>query len=250
MKSSPILEEKLKQFCIAGEIVPRTENNAYLKVSYCGSGKTISPKWNVKIYTSGSIVCNDMHVLEQIINNTFSESNPELKVVQIDDAGIGFPLFGVMVGVTVQGNSEVYTDVVPVHFFQDPLFESKAYLKEYSRRGRVIISKLKIEPTFCRIEICSGYINTVLRDDLRKQGFDVRVVDIKGLLQDRLEILFKEFVNSKTLKDLAFDPKGLDQEAIAKKYYSALNWGKHYAPHLLKSGWPSIKKALENNHAC
>jgi hypothetical protein len=82
--------------------------------------------------------------------------------------------------------------------------------------------------------------NTGLRDVLRNKGYDVRVTEIKGLLQDSLEQLFKEYVEKETGRDLAYDIKKIRKEEIGKIYYQILNWGKEHAPHLLKSGWRSL----------
>ena len=62
MKADQRIEKKLEEYVSKGHLVPRTENNAYLKCSYKGTGGLISQKWNVKIYNTGSIVCNDMRV--------------------------------------------------------------------------------------------------------------------------------------------------------------------------------------------
>lgn len=227
MKSSPQLEECLKDLCSKGELTPRTERNQYLKFSYCGAGKMISPKWNVKIYTSGAIVCNDLPLLKNILEGSLMPA-PSLPLFQIDDAGIGFPLCGAMVGVT-DGN-QVWTDVVDVSFFQTPRFEKKQYVNEYASKGLALLSKLKIAPQTSRIEICTGFINTRLKDLLRGQGYDVRVTEIKGLLQDHLERFFREHVHKEVGEDIAYDIKMIKAKEIPKYYYKALEWGKKYAP--------------------
>lgn len=56
MRSSPEIEAALKKAASSGLLKLRTENNQYLKISYQGTGSPISPKWNVKIYTSDSLV--------------------------------------------------------------------------------------------------------------------------------------------------------------------------------------------------
>jgi hypothetical protein len=240
MRNSPILEQHLSELCSQKELEIRTENNPYLEVSYKGTGKLISPKWNVKIYTSGSVVCNDEYTLKKILDGTLKPAN-NLKVIQIDDAGCGFPLCGTMVGVT--DGFEIWTDTIDVSFFQSPKFEEKTYLQEFARKGIQVLALANADPKTHRIEICTGFINTCLRDRLRDMGYDVRVTEIKGLLQDRLEQLFKEHVAKETGKDLAYDPKEIRKENLGRNYYQVLNWGKVNTPHLLKSGWGSIKYA-------
>ena len=238
MKSTPELEIKLALQMAKGILVCRSENNKYLKVSYKGANTLISEKWNVKIYTSGSIVCNDMHLLKKIMEDDLN-SAPSLPLISIDDAGIGFPICGVMVGAT--DGHRVVTDVVDVSFFRTGLYESKAYLNEYAARGVLLIAKeFKTSPATHRIEICTGYINTSLRDMLRAAGYDVRVTEIKGLLQNSLEDKFREYIKKEAKADLAYDPKTIDESALARKYYAIVDWAKKYRPDLLKTGWKAL----------
>jgi hypothetical protein len=233
------MENKLRELASKGILVPRTENNPYLKMSYKGAGNLVSDKWNIKIYTSGAIVCNDNKTLQDLLHDRIREPDPTLKLIQIDDAGGGFPLCGVMIGIAL--NNEVYTDTVGVDLFQEPKYSKRLYLKEYAKKGLQILQTLGACPKTHRIEICTGFINRTLRDDLRAIGHDVRVTEIKGILQDRLEVLFKEYVLAQTGKDLAYDPKALSKGSIGQAYYKVLNWGKENTPHLLKSGWGSLK---------
>jgi hypothetical protein len=238
MKTNLNMELKLEAAVVNGHIVPRTENNVYFKCSYKGAGKLISEKWNVKIYTSGSVVCNDEETLLDIINERLKQQNLDLKLIQIDDAGWGFPLCGVMVGVT--DGVQVLTNTVPVSFFQGNKFKGKDYLKSYSSRGLELVAQFNSSPATHRIEICTGFINSTLKKALRKLKYDVRVTEIKGLLQDELEKLFKEHVKKEVGLDLAYDPKEMDKKKIGKAYYSVLNYGLQHTPHLLKSGWKSM----------
>jgi len=238
MRSTPELEAKLAEQLSKGVLVSRTENNRYLKVSYKGANTLISEKWNIKIYTSGSIVCNDTHLLKKIMEDDLN-SAPSLPLISIDDAGIGFPICGVMVGAT--DGHRVVTDVVDVSFFRSGLYESKAYLKEYATKGAMLIIKeFGASPATHRIEICTGYINTSLRDMLRAAGYDVRVTEIKGLLQNSLEDRFREYVKKEAKADLAYDPKIINESALARKYYAVVDWAKKYRPDLLKTGWKAL----------
>jgi len=240
LKATPDMEQGLKIAQSRGLIVPRTENNQYLKVSYCGAGGLVSPKWNIKIYTSGSVVCNDEGTLQRLLDGEISTPDKKLQLLQIDDSGWGFPLCGVMVGVT--DGSRVATRVVDVSYFKPGVFERRTYLSAYSSEGMNLINnEFHATTSTHRIEICTGFVNSLLRDQLRLAGFDVRVVEITGLLQDTLEKLFKKYVRDTLGVDLAYDPKELPSKShISQHYYKALEWGKKNAPHMLKSGWNSI----------
>jgi len=193
----------------------------------------------VKIYNSGSIVCNDLDTLTKIEKGIITGPDKGLKLLQIDDAGIGFPLLGVMVGVT--DGVDVRTGTVSVSFFQGMPYERKEYLNEYARKGLKVLESFGAKADYHRIEICTGFINTALKEALRSLGFDVRVVEVRGLLQDRLEALFRAYVKDTLKMDLAYDPKDMAKNKIGLKYYEVLNWGKRNAPHLLKTGWKSMQ---------
>lgn len=234
------MEQALQQFAATGLIQPKTENNQYLKVAYKGTGFPISEKWNVKIYTSGSVVTTDSKTLLDISSGKFKAPNTNLKLIQIDDAGFGFPLCGIMIG--IYDGEKIYTDTLDAKLFQGIAYESKQYVKEYTRKGLEIIKKLGITKETHRIEICSGFINKNIKDQLRELGFEVIIADIKGPLQDQLELLFKQHILDKTGEDLAYDIKMIKNSEISMYYYRALEWGKKFAPHLLKTGWKALQQ--------
>ena len=237
--TSEFLENLLRTMCSKGIIELRFENNPYLKISYKGSSELFNNKWNIKIYNSGSVVCTDIEHLRQYARGILGPPDKSLKLIKIDDSGWGFPLCGILIGIEIDGN--IHTGEIGVEFFREGLFEKKGYLREYSKVGRMIINqKIRANPKTHRIEICNGYVNSILRDDLRKFGYDVRNVEITGKLQDSLEKEYKEYIFKKTGVDLAYDPKEITEEQIVFQYDKALEWGKRNAPYLLKSGWKKI----------
>ena len=230
-----------------GFVNERIEENPYVLFSVEGvESNGITDKWNVKIYKFSknrrghSIVCVDKKVLYDLVNENYQgiESFPNLPVLSIDDAGWGCPLCGVMVGVS--DGKEVKTKVVSVEYFQEK-FKTKEYLRVYADYAIDLISNFNGFSTFHRIEICTGYINQTLREELRDIGYHVRTVDIQGLLQDRLEKHFKAYVYAET-GFTAYDPKRLSKRAIATSYYAALDYGKQNCPEQMKTGWKSMKK--------
>lgn len=236
-----------------GLIVLRTEANPYLQVSYQGAGTGISPKWNVKVYTYSakkgghSIVCVDRQVLAAIVaGNWAAFTPPDLPVLRIDDAGWGFPLCGVMVGVTDE--QRVAVAVVPVEYFQatgPAAFATKLYLRHYAEQAEQLLAQFGAAPHSHRIEICSGYVNQPLRERLRAAGYDVRVVEVRGLLQEQLEERFRAYVQAETGADLYYDPKAIPQADIPRRYRESLTYGQRHCPQLVKTGW----QALQNGAA-
>lgn len=251
------IDIKLKKANKYGFIKSRTENNNTLIASYKGiEQKGISPKWNIKIYRYNkkrkghSIVCVDMLVLKKLIAEDYhSFIPPDKYLLRIDDAGWGFPLCGVMVGVSDE--VKVVTATVPVEYFRDDSkypFCKKFYLKKYSELGIQLLQQFHASPDTHRIEICTGYLNQPLREDLRNIGYDVRVVEIKGLLQDELEKLFKAYVFNTIGADIYYDPKDMEKSDIPRSYYACLEYGKKHCPHLIKTGWNAISGIIPSKN--
>lgn len=232
------------------EIVQKTGD--FVWYAFRGTGKPISKKWNVQIYHESTdpavarlgqaVVCVDELVLSKLMSLDWSSLEiSDLPTIAIDDAGIGFPLGGVMVGAS--DGDRVVTDVVPVTFFQEKgpnPFWTHRYLHEFARRGVRLVEKLGGATGKCRIEICSGYINSALRDDLRQQGYEVRVVEVTGLLQRELENRFRSYVRGLLNADLYYDPKRMTNQQIAEAYSKAMKFGSGTYQHLLKTGWRSM----------
>ena len=240
MQSTEKIEAQLKELCQKGLLTLKTQKNPCLKVSYKGAGGLISTAWNVSIYTSGSISCPDKSLLKMILNDELEPPDPTKTCLQIDDAGVGYPLLGAMVGVT--DGSVVKTAVVDVSHFQEPAFLDKSYMREYARQGWLLVSDtFKAGPETHRNEICTGHINNQLKRLLQERGFDVRGVRIEGLLQNNLEDMFRNYVLETLGEDLYYDPKGMSNSQIAREYKSAVRWAyTNGKSHLLKSGWKSL----------
>ncbi len=244
--------EKLRQASEEGFVASKSENNQYLLAAYTGvEGKGITPKWNLKIYTYNkkkrghSLVCVDKHILAKLLEGDYdSFIPPDLQVLRIDDAGWGFPLCGVAVGVS--NEQEVQTAIVPVDYFRDDAnnyFQTKRYLKEYMDLAIQLLDHFGANPDTHRIEICTGYVNQPLREELRSLGYDVRVEDIRGMLQDSLEQVYRAYVLDEVGSDVYFDPKEMIRSEIARRYRKSLKYGVENCPNKIKTGWNAISRA-------
>lgn len=244
----------LNQAKLHGLVEVWDEGSLYVQAAYRGTGHPVSQKWNVKVYKPSkkdggvAIVCVDVYVLNDIVNNSclsllLETQQSSRRIISIDDAGWGFPLCGVMVGVS--DGKEVLTDVVPVEFFRhdtEVSFQTRRYLGHYTKLAGTLLTSFGATPKADQIEICSGFINTQLRDTLRRQGFSVRVVEVTGLLQDKLEELFRQYVQTKIGKDLYYDPKKMEKTSLPTAYADVVRWAQENCPHLLKTGWRSLHK--------
>ena len=246
------ISEKLSQASEEGFIASKSENNPYLLAAYVGvEGRGITPKWNLKIYTFNkkkkghSLVCVDIHILSKLLEEDYdSFIPPDLQVLRIDDAGWGFPLCGMAVGVSDE--QEAQTAIVPVEFFRDDIdnnFQEKRYLEKYMELALHLLDQFGANPSTHRIEICTGYVNQPLRAELRSLGYDVRVEEIKGMLQDKLEKAYREYVIEEVGSDIYYDPKEMNKSEISRMYDESLKFGKEHCPHKVKTGWNAIRGA-------
>jgi hypothetical protein len=222
----------------------RTEPNKYLLYYVYGDGVRVSPKWNAKVYTNKKgqlkVVTNDYDTLDNLLNHNPPPDTNGKKVIQIDDAGWGFPLGGVMIG-AVYGD-KIVTGIIDLKFFQnDFLYDRKEYLDESARVAVRLVSELGGNPDDTVIEICTGEINTRSKDALRALGYPVIVTEITGTLQDNLERLFREYAYSLGY-NLYYDPKATNN--VARDFESVIKWIRDDYParmKLAKTSWKYFK---------
>ena len=104
-------------------------------------------------------------------------------MIQIDDAGWGSLVGGVLIAATRTETGEFACGEIPVAFFQSEAFARKAYLEESRDVARRVLEQLHVgkdEP----IEICTGYVLEGVRSMLDADGYSSwRTGKIAGALQ-------------------------------------------------------------------
>jgi isopentenyl phosphate kinase len=109
--------------------------------------------------------------------------------IQIDDAGWGDPVGGVIIGIYRVETEEFLAKEIEVTHFQSPNFAKKTFL---ARGLEIVLEKLrclaveKDEP----IEICRGVVLDGVRAGLAEQGYNVIPTKIEGQLQELVEASF------------------------------------------------------------
>jgi putative intracellular protease/amidase len=175
---------------------PFSDNSPYVVLSVRGDGVRASPKWNARVYKDKKgrlkLVTMDIKTLQDMLEGRA----PAVKnrTIAVDDAGWGFPLGGVMIGAT--DGERVETGLVPVDYFQGERFERHEYLEYAARVTLDLLRRFNASPDDTLVEICTGYVNVGSKEVLREAGYEVKVVEVKGLLQDELEKRFAEYVRS------------------------------------------------------
>ncbi|OYT41996.1 MAG: hypothetical protein B6U86_01330 [Candidatus Altiarchaeales archaeon ex4484_43] len=194
-------------------------------------------KWNVKIYRNKKdeyrVVTNDEVTLQRILDDQETDISKE-RTIQVDDAGVGSPIGGVLIGACDSKTKEFVFDEIPVEFFQGEKFARQEYLNKAAEITLDLIKRLNCNPENTVIKICTGHINTRSKDALRREGFEVRVAEIKDPLQTMLE---REFI--RYLNEIGFDVTEGEPDERISFYHKAIKWVKAdpLREKFAKTGW-------------
>ena len=160
--------------------------------------------------------------------------------LQIDDAGVGDLLHGVVVGAYRLETGEFSYSMVDVEFFQQPKFGKKAYLEEASEIVKHVIERMKLgesEP----ILICSSFIfERAVHDLEEKYGKErVTVTKITGEAQRHVETSYLD-----EIRNLGYEPLAEREEKRARSFFHMLRWLKNEPRRFknAKTGWPRLKR--------
>ena len=162
--------------------------------------------------------------------------------VQIDDAGVGDLLHGVVVGAHRKETGEFHYDVIPVKYFQNPLFKRKLYQKKATEMALTLLHGMKLQDGE-GIEICSSFLFDEARPELvRRFGEErVKVAAIVGEAQDRVEGAYLD-----ELRNLGYEPIVERDEKRARSFFHMLRWVKNEPTRLryAKTGWPRLRRYI------
>lgn len=162
--------------------------------------------------------------------------------IQIDDAGVGDLLHGVVVGAYRPETKEFSYDMIDVRFFQPPKFSRKAYLVRASEIVMEIVDRIRLrenEP----IQICSSYIlEKAVRDLEEKYGKEsVTVTKITNDAQRFVETAYLD-----ELRNLGYEPIAEREERRSRSFFHMLRWLKEDRRRFrhAKTGWPRLNRYL------
>lgn len=217
------------------------DSSPYVVLSVRGDGVRAPEKWNARVYRDKNgrlkLVTVDLRTLADLLEGR--EPAVRRRVVSVDDAGWGFPLGGVMIGAS--DGSRVETGLVPVDYFQGERFERHEYLGYAAMVTREMLGRFGALPDDTLVEICTGYVNVGSKEALRKAGYEVRVTEITGLLQDELEKRFAAYVKALGY-DGYIDPK--ETHDPKNPFKNIMKWIEEKPGErlrLAKTGWKYFK---------
>jgi hypothetical protein len=163
--------------------------------------------------------------------------------LQVDDAGVGDLLDGVVVGVYRPETGEFKYDMISVEFFQPPKFAKKAYLGKASEIVMKIIDKMKPlenEP----ILICSSYIFEEAVQDLQEK-YGKETVSTSKITDEAQRLVETAYLDE--LRNLGYEPVGEREEKRARSFFHMLRWVKKDPRRFkyAKTGWPRLSRYVK-----
>ena len=163
--------------------------------------------------------------------------------VQIDDAGVGDLLYGVVVGAHRKETGEFHYDVIPVSFFQSPGFARKMYLRKATELAEALLYQMKLgenEP----IEICSSFLFDQTRPHLADKYGKTRVKTsvIRGQAQTNVETAYLDEIRNR-----GYEPIPERDDKRARSFFHMLKWVKSDPDRLryAKTGWPRLRRYMK-----
>jgi hypothetical protein len=168
--------------------------------------------------------------------------------VQIDDAGVGDLLYGVVVGAHRKETGEFHYDVIPVSFFQSPNFARKMYLVKATELAEALLYQMKLAENE-EIEICSSFLFDQTRPHLVDKYGKTRVKTsvITGQAQTNVETAYLD-----EIRNLGYEPIAERDEKRARSFFHMLKWVKGDPDRLryAKTGWPRLRRYMnpQNRH--
>lgn len=160
--------------------------------------------------------------------------------ILIDDAGSGDILFGTVIGAYRPEDDYLIYDLIPVKYFQKPLYEKKLYLDEARRISLKLVERMGLREEE-KIKICTGDILNVATEALTEK-YGEEVVE-RGKIEGRAQELI-ELAYTNELRNLGYDPIRNRTEKWGKNFWDMYNWLKEDKSRLryAKTAFPNLKK--------
>ncbi len=163
--------------------------------------------------------------------------------IEIDDAGVGDLLYGVVIGAYRPETREFFYDMVDVKFFQPPLFRTKGYLTQASAIVKQLTERMKVLEGE-QIAICSSFIfEKAVRDLEEKYGKEkVTVSKITSNAQNLVETAYLD-----EIRNLGYEPIDEREEKRARSFFHMLRWVKEEPSRFrfAKTGWPRLARYVK-----
>jgi isopentenyl phosphate kinase len=175
--------------------------------------------------------------------------------IQIDDAGWGDPVGGVLIGVYRVETSEYVVKEIEVTHFQEPNFVNKTFLARGLELVLEALTCLQV-PKAEAIQVCRGTVLDEVRAGLKARGFKVIPTKIEGHLQELVEANFVTSLEKIGLQDIPRvsgkerffrQLEWIQEDLLKRECYAKTGW-KNW-PKKLRNWRPRWRQSQRRNHA-
>ncbi len=161
--------------------------------------------------------------------------------VEIDDAGTGDILFGVVIGAYRPETDHFVYDLIDVKYFQEPIYGNGLHYKETKRIVLELLERLSLKEEE-EIVVCQGDILDKASEALIEKFGEDKVE--RGKIEGRGQYLV-ELAYTNELRNIGYEPLDERTEKWGKNFWHMYNWIKDKPKSRIKfskSGFPNLKK--------
>ena len=161
--------------------------------------------------------------------------------IEIDDAGTGDILHGVVIGAYRPEDDVFLYDMINVRYFQDPVYGEKRHLNEARRIALRLVDRLGLREKE-KISICTGDILNEAAEALVEEYGEDRVERCR--IENRAQYLV-ELAYTDELRNIGYEPIENRTEKWGKNFWHQYNWLRRKPKARLrwaKSAFPNLRK--------
>ena len=161
--------------------------------------------------------------------------------IEIDDAGTGDLLHGVVIGAYRPEDDHFLYDMIDVRYFQKPVYREKRHLNEARRLALRLVDRLGLMENE-KIVVCTGDILNEAAEALIEEYGEDRVE--RGKIEDRAQYLV-ELAYMDELRNIGYEPIEDRTERWGKSFWHMYRWLKKDPGGRLrwaKSGFPNLRR--------
>jgi len=162
--------------------------------------------------------------------------------IEIDDAGTGDILHGVVIGAYRPEDDVFLYDMIDVRYFQEPVYGEKRHLNEARRIALRLVDRLGLKEKE-KISICTGDILNETAEALVEEYGEDRVerCRIENRAQYMVELAYMD-----ELRNIGYEPIENRTEKWGKNFWHQYNWLRKDPKARLrwaKSAFPNLRRS-------
>lgn len=161
--------------------------------------------------------------------------------IEIDDAGTGDILYGVVIGAYRPEDDHFIYDMIDVRYFQEPVYDKRRHLNEARRIALRLVDRLGLKEEE-KIIICTGDVLNEAAEALNEQYGEERIE--RGKIEGRAQFLVEQAYTDE-LSNIGYEARDDRTEKWGKNFWHMYNWVKKDPERRLrwtKSAFPNLKK--------